>query len=100
MRSADFVNIMKQSLSASIEARKQLNEFLSQAQHEFQSASRQDVDQLMASIQRMEQRMADHMEQLHGQLSELQSRMDQLEGNSGEDHNTKSGSKKGSKKGK
>ena len=89
MRTPDFLNMMKQSLSASLEARKQLNDFLARTQHELQGASRQDADQIMASIQRMEERLADGMEDMTSRLQRLEGRLEKLESSNGA-----SGSKK------
>jgi hypothetical protein len=79
MRSAEFMEMMKQSLAASIAARRQLNEFLGNAQHELQGASRQDVDQIMLSLRHMERRMVDGTERLADQMKALTRRLDQLE---------------------
>jgi hypothetical protein len=79
MRSQEFLEMMQQSLSASVTARKQLNEFLGQVQHEMQSVSRQDVDQIMLALRHMERRMVDGMERLSEQLDALDRRLEKLE---------------------
>lgn len=79
MRSPEFLDMMKQSLSVSVQARKQLNDFLGQVQHDFQGASRQDVDQLMLSFRRLERRIVDEMERLTDKLGDLATRLDQIQ---------------------
>jgi transposase len=79
MRSEEFLKMMKQSLSASIEARKQLNEFMGRAHHEFQGVSRQDVDQMMLSMRHMERRVVDALERLDDRLEALDQRIEALE---------------------
>jgi hypothetical protein len=79
MRSADFLEMMKQSLSASLQARKQMNDFLGQMQHEFQNSSRQDVDQMAASLQHVERRIIDRLEDLASQIDRLEQRLLRVE---------------------
>jgi hypothetical protein len=81
MRSQEFLGMMQQSLAASIQARKQLNDFLGQVQHEFQGASRHDVDQIMLSMRHMERRFVDAMERLSEQLDRLGERLERMENN-------------------
>ena len=79
MRSPEFIEMMKESMSASIELRRQMNEFLGKAQHEFQGTSRQDVDLLMAGIQRLENRLTDAFERLDQRISALDERLNNVE---------------------
>lgn len=80
MRSPEFLAMLKQSLDASIAMRKQLNDFLAKAQYEFQSASRQDADQLMETIQHLETRIASGLDRLGQHIDRLDARLDKLEG--------------------
>jgi hypothetical protein len=80
MRAPQFQDMMKQSLSASIQFRKQLNEFLGRIHHEFQGTSRQDVDQLMEVIGHVERRVMDSFERLSSRLDELSARLERIEG--------------------
>ncbi len=82
MRSAEFLDMMKQSLAASIQARKQLNDFLGQVHHEFQGVSRQDMDQIMLSLRHLERRLLDSLERVSGQLDDLGQRLNKLENRS------------------
>ena len=79
LRTPEFIEMMKQSLAGSIQARKQLNDSLGQIQHEVQGASRQDVDQLMLSLRHMERRLVDTMERMSDQLDRFQERLQTLE---------------------
>ncbi|MFZ5831970.1 MAG: hypothetical protein ACOY3P_17945 [Planctomycetota bacterium] len=79
MRSEEFRQMMKQSLSAAIDFRRQMNDFLGQMQHEFQGATRQDVDQLMRSMQHVERRVVDSLERVSSQIDELGERLARLE---------------------
>ena len=79
MRSPEFLQMMKQSLSASLEARKQLNEFLGRMQHEFQGSTRQDVDEITATLHHMERRIVDGLDELNSRFQDLEKRIKQLE---------------------
>src|SRR5205823_2035061 len=79
MRSPQFQETMKQSLNGAIQLRKQFNDFLSNAQHEFMGAGRQDVDQLMLVMRHLEQRMVDGFERISSQVGSLQERVAKIE---------------------
>ena len=79
MRAPQFQDMMKQSLSASIQSRKQLNDFLGRIHHEFQGVSRQDVDQLMEVIGHVERRVTDSVERVSNKLDDLSSRLERIE---------------------
>lgn len=79
MRSADFLDMMKQSMTGSVQARRQMNDFLGQLRHEFQGTSRQDIDQVLASLRQLERRLAEHTEPLADRLDEISRRLDDLE---------------------
>lgn len=78
-RSPDFLEMMRQSLSASVQARKQLNDFLGQAQHELQGTSRQDIDQLMRTMRHVEHRVVNSIERLADQVEDVAARLRRLE---------------------
>lgn len=79
MRSDEFREMMGQSLASAIQARRHLNDFLGQVQHELQGASRQDIDQLMLSLRHIERRVVDGMERLSERLDHLDARLSRLE---------------------
>jgi hypothetical protein len=79
MRTPEFLDVMKQWTTASVQFRKQWSDFFGQLQHEFQGASRQDVDQLMLSMRHLERRIVEGVEQVSIQLEDLESRMASLE---------------------
>jgi hypothetical protein len=85
MRSPEFLDWMRQSLSGGIEARKQLNEFFSRLQNTFQAVSRQDFDQLMATVRGLEDRVIHDTQEILARLEEIQARLDAREGGSPED---------------
>jgi hypothetical protein len=79
MRAPQFQDMMKQSLSASIQFRKQLNDWLGRMHHEFQGTSRQDVDQLMEVIGHVERRITDSVERLSSRVDQLSARLERME---------------------
>ena len=79
MRSNEFLALMKQSLDGAVQARRQLNDFLGRAQHELQGASRQDLDKVMASLDRLERRLADESDGIAARLDELSERLTRVE---------------------
>jgi hypothetical protein len=79
MRAPQFQDMMEQSLSASIQFRKQLNDFLGRMHHEFQGTSRQDVDQLMEVIGHVERRITDSVERLSSRVDNLSARLERME---------------------
>ena len=79
MRSDEFLNMFKQSLDGAIQVRRQLNEFLGQMHHEFQAPSRQDIDELMKSIERLERRIGDESGRITARLDSLGERLAAVE---------------------
>jgi hypothetical protein len=79
LRSPEFLQGMQQSLAGAVEFRKRINDLMGQAQHEFQVADRQNMDQLMRALRRMEDRISDGVELLNGRIGELHRRLDDLE---------------------
>lgn len=79
MRSPEFLKMMRESLSQSIQARKQINDWLGQVWHEFQGTSRQDVDQIMLALRHVEQRMVEEFEKVDAKVTDLNNRLDSLE---------------------
>jgi hypothetical protein len=76
MRSPEFLESMRQSLSGGVEVRKQLNEFFSRLQNAFQAVSRQDFDQLIERIRGLEGRVARDTQEILSRLEEIQARLD------------------------
>ena len=79
LRSEEFVNTMKQSMKQSIEFKKQMNQMMGNVHHEFQGASRQDIDHLMQTISHLERRIIDSVERMESQLDAMGKRMDTFE---------------------
>ncbi len=72
LRSPEFQQVMKESLSQAVQFRKQLNEWLGQIHHDFQGSSRQDIDQLMQVMRHLEQRMSDSFDRLSARLDAIE----------------------------
>jgi hypothetical protein len=68
MRSPQFLEAMRQSLDNALAFRHQINEFLTNALHASQSPSRSDVDELVALVRNVEERILDRVEALERRL--------------------------------
>jgi len=79
MRSEEFRRMMRESMTAAIELRKQLNAQLGEFQHAMQGASRQDVDRLLQGIDMLDRRVNETFEELIGRFDSLSKRLDELE---------------------
>ncbi|MEN6495423.1 MAG: hypothetical protein ABFD16_14175 [Thermoguttaceae bacterium] len=79
MRKPEFLEAVKQWTSFTVQARKQWSDFLGQLQHEFQGASRQDIDQLMLSLRHLESRVVEGVEEIATQLDGIDARLRSLE---------------------
>jgi len=79
LRSAQFLQLTKQSLDASIAFRKQLNEFLTKAHHEAGGVARQDVNDLLSYLRRIEKQTATHLEEIASRMDEINRRLGSLE---------------------
>ena len=73
MRSPEFLAMMKQTVDASIAIQRQSAELLTQARHAGQGVARSDMDSVLASLQHLEDRVLQRMD-------ELSARLDQVEG--------------------
>ena len=83
LRSPQFLDLMKQSLDASITFRKQMNDFLTSLHHQTQSVARQDVDSLQLSVRQAERRTLERIESVVERLDEITQRLEKLESNAG-----------------
>jgi len=79
LRSPEFLAGMKQAFDGSMAARQQLNDFLSQAQHDFQATSRDDIDQVIQAIASLEARLTSGMDRLGQHIDRVNARLDALE---------------------
>ena len=68
MRSPQFLDAMKQSMDHALTFRKQVDQFLTEAQRSVQSPALADVDDLCALIGAVEQRLMDRIERLESRL--------------------------------
>lgn len=71
MRSPAFLEMMKQSMDASVSLRTQLNEFLTRMHHETQGVARDDVDTIMLTIRHFESRVLDRLEDLERRMDAI-----------------------------
>jgi len=79
MRSQQFMEMMKQSMDASIAWQRQMNDFLTKAHHAGESVARSDLSDLHQSVRHLEQRTLDQMEQLAAKLDQISQRLDAIE---------------------
>ena len=75
MRSPQFLEGMRQWMEASINFRKMTNDFMARVRNELQAPSREDIDTIMLSVRHMEQRLLDRVDNLAGQVQELNRRL-------------------------
>ncbi len=68
MRTPQFLDSMKQSMDHALAFRKQVDQFLTEAQRSAQSPALADVDDLCALIGSVEQRLMDRIERLESRL--------------------------------
>ena len=68
MRSPQFLDAMKQSMDHALAFRKQVDQFLTEAQRSVQSPALADVDDLCALIGSVEERLMDRIERLESSL--------------------------------
>ncbi|HZR17471.1 MAG TPA: hypothetical protein VFE51_09105 [Verrucomicrobiae bacterium] len=71
MRSPQFLEGMKQWMEGAVAFRRTTNDFMAKVRNEMQAPSREDIDSIMLSVRHMETRLLDRLEQLAGQVSEL-----------------------------
>jgi|SRR6516225_8467183 len=71
MRSPQFLEGMKQWMENAVTFRKTTNDFLAKVRNEMQAPSREDIDTVMLSLRHMETRLLDRIEDLAGQVSQL-----------------------------
>ena len=79
MRSPQFLEMMRDWISASISCRKQLNQFFTGVHHSTESVAQQDVENLLLSLRHLEGRMVERTEQLVNKLESIEQRLDRLE---------------------
>jgi len=79
MRSPQFLEMMKQSMDASIKWQTQMNDWLTRTHHSMESVARCDVEELHKAMRHLEQRTLDQMERIVGKLDEISKRLETLE---------------------
>lgn len=68
MRSPQYLEAMKQSLDNALAFRRQIDEFLTKALHASQSPARSDVDQLVALVRNVEERILERVDALERRI--------------------------------
>jgi hypothetical protein len=79
MRSEPFLQMLKQSMDASLTAREQWNQLFTRAHHDVQAVARQDIDAVLQGMRHLERRLLDGMETVNAQFASLARRIDALE---------------------
>ena len=79
MRTPQFLEMMKQSLDASIGFKRQLNQLLTDAHHNAQGVAKQDVDGVARAVRRLETRVLGRIEELCDRLDAVSKRLDAIE---------------------
>ena len=70
MRSPQFLEFARQSMDGSLQAREQLNDFLTKLRHEVQGVAKQDIESVLAAVHQMERRVMDRLDDLERKLNE------------------------------
>ncbi len=78
LRTPAFLDSAKQGIARSIDFRKQLREQLDRVQREFRVVGRQDVDELILALERMERHVLDQLDEISARLDALSARLDAL----------------------
>ena len=78
MRSSAFLEAQKQCMSGSLAFRKQFRANLRRVQRELQIAGREDIDALVAAVQRSQRRVLDQLEETSERLQSLEAKLDCL----------------------
>lgn len=71
MRTPQFLEMMKLCMDSSLQIRKEVNDFLTNAHHNLQTPAKGDIDSLMLTIRHMETRILDRMEDLSSRLEDF-----------------------------
>ncbi len=78
LRSPQFLEASKQMMEQAVAFRKMSADLLTKARHATEGATRDDVESLRAALERVESRLADQMEALSTQVSQLAERTGQF----------------------
>ena len=78
LRSSAFLEAQKQCMSGSLAFRKQIRANLRRMQRELQIAGREDIDALVAAVQRSQRRVLDQLEETSERLQALEAKLDRL----------------------
>lgn len=79
MRSPEFLDMMRQSMDASMTLRQQFNQFLTKSYHAGQGVAQQDIGALLQAVHHMENRALDCMDQMNKRLDEICARLEAIE---------------------
>jgi hypothetical protein len=76
LRSPAFLDAQKQCLSGNLAVRKQVRANLRQMQRELQLAGREDIDAVVAAVQRSQRRILDRLDETFDRLQSLETKLD------------------------
>jgi len=91
LRSPMFLSSAMQSMTGTVQFRKQLREQLDRLQQEFRVAGRQDIDELALAVQRSTRRVLDQLDEMAARLDTFGDRLDALTTNGAVSENHASG---------
>jgi hypothetical protein len=75
MRSPDFLEMVRNSMTAVLNSRKQMNDWLGEVQHEAQRVTPEDIDHLDQMLRRQEEQFKAAMRKVLRRLDELSDRL-------------------------
>ncbi|MGE5609097.1 MAG: hypothetical protein ACM359_07570 [Bacillota bacterium] len=81
MRWPQFLTAMRQSMDAAATIQKQINDFMTSMRHNTQGVARDDIDSVLQSVEHLETRLLDRLEDLSDRLDNLSRRLAAAEGN-------------------
>jgi len=78
MRSSAFLDAQKQLMGGQLALRKQIRSNVRRVQRELQIVGREDIDALVAAVQRSQRRVLDQLEEMSERLQAMEAKMDCL----------------------
>jgi hypothetical protein len=76
LRSSAFLEAQKQCMSGNLAVRKQMRAHLRRIQRELQLAGREDIDAVVAAVQRSQRRILDRLDETFDRLQTLEAKLD------------------------
>jgi hypothetical protein len=79
LRSPDFLEAIRNSMTAMVKSRKDVNDWLGEARHAAQGVTSEDVDHLERMLRRHEEQLSAGLRKIHRRLEDLSDRIAALE---------------------